>query len=66
MANIGYIKQYVRHNANPEDSASVEVVIVMVKRKGISQSQSVYLLTSERGMSSKQANYYVTHSKTWS
>jgi hypothetical protein len=59
------IKLYVLHNANPEDSASVEMVLSWLKEKGISQLQSVYLLTQERGMSFQQANYYVMHSKAW-
>jgi hypothetical protein len=59
------IKQYVRYNANPEDSASVEMVLSWLKEKGISPSQSRYLLMNERGMSAGQADYYITHSKAW-
>ena len=59
------IKEYVRYNANPDDLASIENVLLWLKEKGISQSQSVYLLNTERGISVQQANYYIMHSKAW-
>ena len=59
------IVKIFRENYIPNDNESLQIVLKLLKNKGYSQMQSLFLLVQEMEMSFLEANQCILNSSAW-